>query len=156
MAIEIGAGKLQAVLGGAKLDGCAQCGVPGGRVGRLRAGQGHGQGGIVTAQTVATGTHIDRNEGIDGFGRRWGGVLRKLQAKQIAALFAAQLQDQRIADYLVVTHDPFEHFAQAATGYQCITQGVERSRADEARHPQANGRVAAGFHRQLPQARSGR
>ncbi|MCY1183831.1 hypothetical protein D9M73_244810 [compost metagenome] len=56
----------------------------------------------------------------------------------------------------MVTHDPLEHFPQAATGYQRVTQGMERGGADEARYPQADGRVAAGLHRQLPQARGGR
>ncbi|MCY1419519.1 hypothetical protein D9M71_351090 [compost metagenome] len=153
--LEILDGEFQKILLGGKAERCAEHLVPGLRVRRLRAAQVHGERRIVTAEAVTAGAHIDRGEGIQGLGRGLRAVAGHAQAELVTVAPAAQFQLQRIADHLVVAHDALEDFPQAGAGHQCIAEGMEGGGADVGGDLQAQGRVAAGFHRQLPEAGGG-
>ncbi|MNZ59012.1 hypothetical protein D3C78_770350 [compost metagenome] len=105
------------------------------RIHRLRATQVHRQRRVLAAQAVAAGAHVDRGKGVDGF--RGGGrtAFGHLEGEAVPVLGATQVQVQGVADHLVIAHDAFEHFPQAATGDQRITQCVEGRGADKPRHP---------------------
>ena len=102
------------------------------RVRRFRPTQVHRQRGIVAAQAIAAGAHVNRHERIDGFVGRGRIACRNFQAEAVAILGAGQFQFQGVTDHLVIAHDALEHFAQTAAGHQRITERVKGGGADEA------------------------
>lgn len=143
--------KAQQAFLGLELHGSAKHRLPRLGVERTRALQLHQQRGEVAAQAIATTAHVDRGEGVQRLRCRRRAARRDTETKLVGIVHLAQLQLQGIADHPVIAHDALEHLAQAAAGDQRITQGMEGGRADELRGLQAQRRITAGRHRQLPQ-----